>query len=168
MNGIRRGRGIPTTVPAKDGHRAGTCWTATSPQRHPRCRVADFTYCRTWAGFLYVAFVWTSSPSGPWDGAATDGRTDLVLTALRIASWDRDRWAPGRAQRTAATTPTRARRVRSVGRRARTRGKLPRRSGPLRGSRECPDGNRHRLLKTERIATTVFLDGPYRALAAVE
>ena len=63
-------------------HRTGT---------QPRW-VADFTYCRTWAGFVYVAFivdVFAQRIVG-WH-AATDRRTDLVLTPLRIALWDRDR-----------------------------------------------------------------------------
>ena len=35
MNGVRRGKGARTTVPAKDRRRAGICWTVTSPHRHP-------------------------------------------------------------------------------------------------------------------------------------
>ena len=35
MNGVRRGKGARTTVPAKDCRRAGICWTVTSPHRHP-------------------------------------------------------------------------------------------------------------------------------------
>jgi transposase InsO family protein len=35
MNGVRRGKGARTTVPARDGRRAGICWTVTSPHRHP-------------------------------------------------------------------------------------------------------------------------------------
>ena len=31
MNGVRRGKGARTTVPTKDGRRAGTCWTVVSP-----------------------------------------------------------------------------------------------------------------------------------------
>ena len=58
MNGVRRGKGVRTTVPAKDGTRAGDLldrdFTAPAPNRR---WVADFTYCRTWAGFVYVAFV---------------------------------------------------------------------------------------------------------------
>ena len=93
MNGVRRGKGIRTTVRAMDGHRAGDLvnrdFTAPAPNT---CWVADFTYCRTWAGFVYVAFtvdVFSQRIVG-WH-AATDRRTDLVLTPLRIALWDRDR-----------------------------------------------------------------------------
>jgi transposase InsO family protein len=93
MNGIRRGKRVRTTVPARDGNRAGDLldrdFTATAPNR---VWVADFTYVRSWAGFVYVAFiidVFAQMIVG-WH-AATDKRTDLVLTPLRIALWDRDR-----------------------------------------------------------------------------
>ncbi len=49
--------------------------------------VADFAYCRIWAGFVYVAIivdVFAQRIMG-WH-AATDKRTDLVLTPLGIAS----------------------------------------------------------------------------------
>src|SRR5215217_3064610 len=78
MNGVRRGRGIRTTVRAKDGHRAGDLlnrdFTAPPPNT---CWVADFTYCRTWAGFVYVAFIVDvfSQRIVGWH-AATDRRTD--------------------------------------------------------------------------------------------
>ena len=51
-------QGPRTTIPAKDGHRAGDLlnrdFTAPAPNR---VWVTDFTYCRTWAGFVYVAFI---------------------------------------------------------------------------------------------------------------
>lgn len=93
MTGVRRGKRLRTTIPAKDGHRAGDLlnrdFTAPAPNT---CWVADFTYVRTWAGFVYVAFildVFAQRIVG-WH-AATDKRTDLVLTPLRIALWDRNR-----------------------------------------------------------------------------
>jgi putative transposase len=93
MNGVRRGKGVRTTVPTKDGNRAGDLldrdFTAAAPNQR---WVADFTYCRTWAGFAYVAFivdVYAQRIVG-WQ-AATTKATDLVLTPLRIALWDRDR-----------------------------------------------------------------------------
>lgn len=56
--GVRRAKGHRTTVPAKDGARAGDLlnrdWAAAAPNHK---WVADFTYCRTWAGFVYVAIV---------------------------------------------------------------------------------------------------------------
>ena len=93
MNGVRRGKGVRTTVPGKDGRRAGDlldrCFQAEAPNR---VWVADFTYVRTWAGFVYVAFVVDvfAQRIVAWH-AATSRTTDLVLTPLRIALWDRDR-----------------------------------------------------------------------------
>ena len=51
LNGIRRRRGIQTTIPGKDGRRARDLlnrdFTACVPNR---TWVMDFTYCRTWLG----------------------------------------------------------------------------------------------------------------------
>lgn len=56
--GVRRDQGLRTTIPAKDGVRAGDQldrnFTAEAPDQ---TRVTDFTYVRTWAGWVYVAFV---------------------------------------------------------------------------------------------------------------
>src|SRR3546814_16746690 len=58
LKGIRRSKGVRTTIPGKDGRRAGDLlnrdFTAAAPNR---TWVMDFTYCRTWAGFAYVAFI---------------------------------------------------------------------------------------------------------------
>jgi transposase InsO family protein len=58
LSGLRRDKGIRTTIPAKDGKRAGDLldrdFTAAAPNR---IWVTDFTYVRTWAGFVYVAFI---------------------------------------------------------------------------------------------------------------
>lgn len=93
MNGVRRGKQVRTTIPGKDGHRAGDLLDRDFTAPAPNTRwVADFTYCRTWAGFVYVAFildVFAQRIVG-WH-AATTKVTDLVLTPLRIALWDRDR-----------------------------------------------------------------------------
>jgi putative transposase len=57
-NGQGPTQGVRTTIPAKDGIRAGDLlnrdFTAPAPDR---TRVMDFTYCRTWTGFAYVAFI---------------------------------------------------------------------------------------------------------------
>jgi transposase InsO family protein len=93
MNGVCRGKRPRTTIPAKDGRRAGDLldrdFTAPAPNR---VWVADFTYVRTWAGFTYVAFIVDvfAQKIVAWH-AATDKRTALVLTPLRMALWDRDR-----------------------------------------------------------------------------
>jgi transposase InsO family protein len=93
MNGVRRGKAVRTTIPAKDGRRAGDLLNRNFAAPAPNRRwVADFTYCRSWAGFCYVAFivdVFAQRIVG-WH-AATTKITDLVLTPLRIALWDRER-----------------------------------------------------------------------------
>jgi transposase InsO family protein len=93
MSGARRGKTVRTTIPGRDGKRAGDLldrdFTATAPNL---VWVADFTYCRTWAGFVYVAFIvdcYAQKIVG-WH-ADTSKQTSLVLTPLRIAIWDRDR-----------------------------------------------------------------------------
>jgi transposase InsO family protein len=93
MSGVQRAKRPRTTIPAKDGQRAGDLldrdFTAPGPNR---VWVADFTYVRTWAGFCYVAFIVDvfAQKIVAWH-AATDKRTGLVLTPLRMALWDRDR-----------------------------------------------------------------------------
>ena len=96
MNGVRRGKNHRTTLPPRPGaqtHRAGDLldrdFTATAPNTR---WVADFTYVRTRAGFVYVAFVvdvYAQRIVG-WH-AETNKRTPLVLTPVRIAIWDRTR-----------------------------------------------------------------------------
>jgi transposase InsO family protein len=93
LAGIRRSKGIRTTIPAKDGRRAADLldrdFTADAPNRK---RVSDYTYCRTWAGWVYVAFIVDcfAQKIVAWH-AATAKDVDLVMTPLRIALWARDR-----------------------------------------------------------------------------
>lgn len=91
-NGLRRGRAHRTTIRAKDGVRAGDLlnrdFRAPAPNR---VWVADFTYVRTWGGFVYVAFVvdvFAQRIVG-WHAMSTRP-TDLVLVPLRMACWARD------------------------------------------------------------------------------
>lgn len=91
MNGVRRGRSHRTTIPGKDGVRAGDLlnrdFTASAPNR---VWIADFTYVRTWAGFVYVAFVvdvFAQRIVG-WH-AMTTKPAELVLIPLRMAAWSR-------------------------------------------------------------------------------
>jgi len=91
--GVRRDKGIRTTIPAKDGIRAGDLlnrdFTAAAPNR---TWVTDFTYVRTWAGFTYVAFIVDvyAQRIVAWH-AATTKQTDLVMVPLRMALWQRGR-----------------------------------------------------------------------------
>ncbi|GAU71404.1 transposase [Streptomyces sp. NBRC 110611] len=63
----------------------------TAP-RPNRLSVTDFTYVAIWAGFVYVAFaleVFSHKFAG-WR-VADHKRTELVLAALDMAIWSRDR-----------------------------------------------------------------------------
>ena len=58
LKGIRRTKGVRTTIPAKDGRRAGDLPNRDSSAAAPnRTCVMDFTHGRTWAGFVYVSFL---------------------------------------------------------------------------------------------------------------
>src|SRR5262249_25089979 len=92
LQGVRRGRKVRTTVPGRDGQRAGDLLRRdlTPPPPHPR-PVADLTYVAAWCGIVYVAFVadiYSRAIVG-W-AAATHKRTKLVLDALQMALWRRD------------------------------------------------------------------------------
>ena len=59
LSGVRRDKDVRTTIPAKDGNRAGDLldrdFTAPAPNR---VWVTDFTYVRTWSpAWVYVAFI---------------------------------------------------------------------------------------------------------------
>ncbi len=92
MNGVRRAKKVRTTVPGKDGRRAGDLLNRDFAAEAPNTVwVADFTYVRTWAGFAYVAFVvdvFAQRIVG-WH-AMSSKHTELVLTCLRMATWRRD------------------------------------------------------------------------------
>ncbi len=93
MNGVMRGKGVRTTVPDKQAERAPDLverdFTAPAPNQR---WVADFTYVRTWAGFVYVAFVIDcfSRAIVGWH-ASTVMTTPLVTNALRMGLWRRDK-----------------------------------------------------------------------------
>jgi transposase InsO family protein len=172
MNGVRRGKGVRTTVPAKDGRRAGDLLDRDFTAPAPNTRwVADFTYCRTGAGFVYVAFVvdcYAQRIVG-WH-AAGDKRTDLVLTPLRIALWDRDRHGtpvePGQLlhHSDAGSQYTSIRFTEHLD----LEGIAP----SIGTVGDAYDNALMEtiigLFKTECIATTIFHDRPYKTLADVE
>jgi putative transposase len=93
LSGVRRDKGIRTTIPAKDGKRAGDLldrdFTATAPNR---TWVMDFTYVRTWVGFVYVAFILDvfAQKIIAWNVAPTKA-VELVDVPLRMALWQRGR-----------------------------------------------------------------------------
>jgi putative transposase len=91
LHGVRRGKQVRTTIPGRDGERAGDQlnrdFDAVAPNR---VWVADFTYVRTWAGFVFVAFVIDcfSRMIVGWH-AATCRDASLVSTALKMSLWYR-------------------------------------------------------------------------------
>ena len=93
LSGVRRSKGIRTTIQAKNGKRAGDLlnrdFTAAAPNR---VWVTDFTYVRCWAGWVYVAFILDvfSQRIVAWH-ASISKETELVMIPLRMALWQRDR-----------------------------------------------------------------------------
>ncbi|MBP2056011.1 putative transposase [Streptomyces griseochromogenes] len=93
LEGALRGRKIRTTI-RDDGHgRAADLlqrdFTASRPNER---RVTDFTHVATWSGIVYIAFVVDvfSRAIVGWS-AATSKRAKIVLDALDMALWRRDR-----------------------------------------------------------------------------
>lgn len=93
LKGVVRGRKVRTTVPDPAAERAphlvGRNFVAMAPNR---CWVADFTHVAAWSGTVYVAFVVdTFSRRIVGWAAATTKQTPLVLAALEMSLWQRDR-----------------------------------------------------------------------------
>lgn len=172
LSGVRRDKGVRTTIPAKDGIRAGDLlnrdFTASAPNL---VWVTDFTYARTWAGFVYVAFIVDvfSQRIVAWHASGSKA-TDLVMVPLRMALWQRDRdghpTVPGElihhsdagSQYTSIrlTEHLALQEIRpSIG----TVG-----DAYDNALMETVNG----LYKAECIRTTVFHDGPYKTIADVE
>ena len=93
LRGAVRGKKIRTTVADPAGQRAGDLLCRDFTARRPnRTWVADFTHVAAWCGTVYVAFavdVYSRAVVG-WS-AATHKRTSLVLAALDMGLWRRDR-----------------------------------------------------------------------------
>jgi putative transposase len=93
LRGAIRGRRVRTTIPdtaaARPTDLVQRQFNVTGPNR---LWVADFTYVSTWAGMVYVAFVIDAYARRilGWR-ADTTMRTSLVLDALEMAIWTRDR-----------------------------------------------------------------------------
>lgn len=131
----------------------------------------DFTYVRAWSGWVYVAFVVDvfAQRVMAWHAASTKD-VDLVMTPIRMATWQREREGhpvlPGQlighadagSQYTAVrfTEHLELERIRpSIGSVA---------DAYDNALMECVIG----LYKTECVRTTVFHDGPYRSVHDVE
>jgi putative transposase len=91
LAGVVRGKRIFTTVSDESAPRPEDLverdFSASAPNR---LWVADLTYVRTWAGFVYVSFVFDAHSRFivGWQ-AATHLRSDLALDALEMALWRR-------------------------------------------------------------------------------
>ena len=172
LQGVRRSKGIRTTIPAKDGKRAGDLldrdFTAVAPNR---TWVMDFTYVRTWAGFVYVAFILDvfAQKIVAWNVAPTKA-VELVDVPLRMALWQRDREGnpvvPGELIGHADagsqyTSITFTEHLAEEGIRPSIGSVADAYDNALM---ECVIG----LYKTECIRTTVFHAGPYRSIGDVE
>lgn len=93
ITGAVRGRKVITTITDPAAERAPDLldrnFVASAPNR---CWVADFTHVATWNGVVYVAFVMdTFSRRIVGWSASTTKETRLVLDALEMALWQRDR-----------------------------------------------------------------------------
>jgi len=93
LEGARRGRQHRTTIPDPSAARAADLVQRRfTPERPDRLWVADFTYVATWSGTVYVAFVLDAYSRRilGWR-AARSMKTALVLDALEMALWTRQR-----------------------------------------------------------------------------
>ena len=127
---------------------------------------------RTWAGFVYVAFIVDvfAQRIVAWH-AATDKRTDLVMTPLRMALWDRDRDGHPVAARRADPSPRRRQpiHVDPVHRAPRPRGDRTLDRHRRRRLRQRPDGERSSACsRPSASAPPSSTTGPTRPLADVE
>ncbi|MDL5206553.1 IS3 family transposase [Streptomyces sp. ALI-76-A] len=100
ITGAVRGKKVITTIIDPAAERAPELldrdFVASAPNR---CWVADFTHVATWNGVVYLAFVVdTFSRRIVGWSAATTKETRLVLDALEMALWQRDRDGFPRAQ----------------------------------------------------------------------
>ena len=172
LSGIRRDKGIRTTIPAKDGIRAGDLLNRdfTAP-RPDHTWVMDFTYCRTWAGWVYVAFIVDvySQRIVAWH-AQTSKHVELVMIPLRMALWERGRQGhPIQPQQLRAHSDAGSQYV-SL---AYTDKLALDGIAPSIGSVGDAYDNAlmetiNGLYKAECIRSTVFHDGPYKTIADVE
>ncbi len=172
LAGIRRDKSIRTTIPAKDGIRAGDLLNRdfTAP-RPDHTWVMDFTYCRTWTGWVYVAFIVDvfSQRIVGWH-AQTSKHVELVMIPLRMSLWERGRQGhPIQPQQLRAHSDAGSQYV-SV---AYTEKLALDGIAPSIGSVGDAYDNAlmesiNGLYKAECIRTTVFHDGPFKTIADVE
>ncbi|TDT34565.1 transposase InsO family protein [Naumannella halotolerans] len=172
LSGITRAKAIRTTIPGKDGIRAGDLLNRdfTAP-RPDHTWVTDFTYCRTWAGWVYVAFIVDvySQRIVAWH-AQTSKHVDLVMIPLRMALWERDRQGhPIQRKQLRAHSDAGSQYTSIVWTEKLALDGIAPSIGTVGDAydnalMETING----LYKAECVRTTVFHDGPYKTIADVE
>ena len=172
LSGVRRDKGTRTTIPAKDGIRAGDLLNRdfTAP-RPDHTWVMDFTYCRTWAGWVYVAFIIDvySRRIVAWH-AQTIKHVELVMIPLRMGLWERGRQGrPVQPQQLRSHSDAGSQYVSLAYREKLALDGI----APSIGSVGVAYDNAlmetiNGLYKAECIRTTVFHDGPFGTIADVE
>ena len=172
LQGVRRDKKVRTTVQDENGTRAGDlldrCFTAPAPDL---VWVTDFTYCRTWVGFVYVAFIVDvfAQRIVAWH-ASTSKSTDLVMTPLRMAIWQRDReghpTTPGELihHSDAGSQYTSVRLTEHLA----LEGIRPSIGSVGDAYDNALMETINGLYKAECIRTTIFHDGPYKTIADIE
>lgn len=172
LSGITRAKAIRTTIPSKDGVRAGDLLNRdfTAP-RPDHTWVTDFTYVRSWTGWVYVAFILDvySQRIVAWH-AQTSKHTDLVMIPLRMALWERDRQGRPIQPRQLRTHSDAGSQYTSL---VWTEKLALDGIAPSIGSVGDAYDNAlmetiNGLYKAECIRTTIFHDGPYKTIADIE
>jgi len=172
LSGVRRDKGIRTTIPAKDGKRAGDLldrdFTAQAPNR---AWVTDFTHCRTWAGWVYVAFIVDvfAQRIVAWH-TATNKEVDLVMTPLRMALWERERDGHPKVAGELIHHSDAGSQYTSIrlSDHLMIEGILPSIGSVGDAYDNALMESIHGLYKAECIRTTIFHEGPYRSIIDIE
>lgn len=172
LTGVTRAKAIRTTIRSKDGVRAGDLLNRdfTAP-RPDHTWVMDFTYVRSWAGWVYVAFILDvySQRIVAWH-AQTSRHTDLVMIPLRMALWERDRHGhPIQPEQLRAHSDAGSQYTAVAFTEKLARDGIAPSIGTVGDAydnalMETING----LYKTECIRTTIFHEGPYKTIADVE
>jgi len=172
LSGVLRSKKVYTTSSDPDGVRAPDLVDRDFTSDRPdRLWVADFTYVRTWAGFTYVAFIVDvfAQRIVAWN-AATSMATDLIMTPLRMALWQRDREGHPVEPKSLISHSDAGSQYTSV---AFTERLSLEGIEPSIGSVGDAYDNAlmetiNGLYKAECIRSSIFHDGPYKTLADVE
>lgn len=170
LSGVVRATKVYTTSPGSDAVRAPDLLDRDFTSDRPdRVWVADFTYVRTWSGITYVAFIVDVFASASLPGMQRPP-TDLVMTPLRMALWQREREGRPVEPESLISHSDAGSQYTSVAfaERLALEGIEP----SIGSVGDAYDNARmetiNGLYKAECIRSSVFHDGPYKTLADVE